>query len=430
MKHKIFLTIILLVFTFGTLAMAEYVEPTSTAPSSNTGDVLRTGPRTTKTTVEKIGTWEFAKNPPDSTGLAEYAKSADLLKDSTYVGDETHKKGLFSEKLTVLGVSKIISGDLITMVDNKTGSSFDQFMNSTSYLYPLNANSTTPAKPLEGIITGRMLGQIALTDKEDDFDPFNRKFNPAYSLDLLATNTSSFNPTTNIGLGDSCNLYPADIGTSIGGGGGCPAGSYITYYKKPTFSGAITSTNNTNSQVVATCTQFNPSMTPKNTGRCPVSNDPLLSLNQSQIYLYCGFGNEYSNVLNDCPTLVQHRLKGSNNSWTYGKPSDMDDTCNSQSKYEVSVTNNCYYNGGISVNYANTSLPNHSVGSPTCSLSLAINNKRLKMPTTLSGNIKWYDSSGNWLNSSFYNDKTKMNDCTPAKAIVTDLYGQFVEKTK
>ena len=267
MKHKIFLTFIVLIFTFGTVALADYVEPASTAPGSNTGAPLMTGPNATRTTFEKIGTWEFAKNPPDSTGLAEYDKSADLLKDSTYAGDETHKKGLFSEKLTVLGVSKIISGDLITKVDNTSGSSFDQFINSTTFVYP-EKTSAQSAKSLEGVITGRMLGKIALTDKEDSFDPLNRSFNPAYTLDMLATNTSNFAPTTNIGLGDSCNLHPADIGASIGDGGGCPAGSYITYYKAPTFSGTLSSTNNTNTQTIATCTQFNPSIAPKNTGKC------------------------------------------------------------------------------------------------------------------------------------------------------------------
>jgi len=251
-------------FTFGTMAMADYIEPTSTAPAGNTGAPVLVGVGTVNI-AHKFGTWEGA-DPNIKT--KDYIKS--VLNNGSYAGSDgvNGVKGGFGEKLVVNGATRFLTSDLLTQVIALSGNSFDQFINTIKYS---DKGVEKTAKALQGIIAGRMLGGISITN--DINLAGNTNANPTYSLDFLATNvdTSSYKPTTNIGLGDSCNLYPADIGVTVGDGGGCPAGSFISYYKKPTFSGTITSTNNTNSQVVATCTKFNPSANPTNTGRC-VSN--------------------------------------------------------------------------------------------------------------------------------------------------------------
>jgi hypothetical protein len=266
MKHKIFLGILVLIFTIGTVALADYIDPSFTPSGGNTPKpVLTNG--TNQRTYETIGTWEAKTNPLNSTSISNYSTAASLLASSTYAGNEdtNNKKGLFSEKLVVLGVTKIISGDLVSMVENTSGSSFDQFISAPTYVYPVNS-STKTAKSLEGIVTGRLLSKLAISDKADIIQ--SSPNNPAYTLDMLATTTTNFAPTTNIGLGDKCNLYPVDLGTVVGDGG-CLPGSYLSYYKAPSFSGTISSSNNTNTQVVGVCTSFSPSASPTNTGHCP-----------------------------------------------------------------------------------------------------------------------------------------------------------------
>ena len=250
------------IVTFGVIALADYVEPASTAPNSNTPEVLKTT-GATALTYDKLGI---------GNGDYNFVPTITVLKDGSWFGvhdTKVDKKyGVFSDKLVSTGANKIgtnkIPEDFIIQVIDKNNKGFDQYILSGIQFKKFPGEVDTTPKPLETLYNGRFVSKFAITDSADNGP--KRLQDPNYTLDFQPT--SSFSPTTNIGLGDSCNLYPVDIGTTVGDGGGCPAGSYISYYKQPTFSGTLSTTNNTNSQTVATCTQFNPSASPKNTGHC------------------------------------------------------------------------------------------------------------------------------------------------------------------
>ncbi len=326
MKHKIFLTLIVLMFTFGTMAMADYVDPTTTAPAGNTGAPVLVGVDTVNI-AHKFGTWEGAD--PNKT-TKDYIKS--VLTNGSYAGSDGANgiKGGFGEKLVVNGATRFLTSDLLTQVDDQnTTKSFDQYLNIPKFVYPINTSAKN-AKALQGIIAGRMLGGIAITN--DINLSGNTAANPVYSLDFLATNfeTSKHNPTTNIGLGDSCNLYAPDIGVTIGSGGGCPAGSYISYYSAPNFSGTLSGTNNTNNQVMATCTKFNPSTNPTNTGRCatnPFSTNTYtverlcrrVNMTTYTTFGSCSFSDTDMGDTGQCKfSLVIDKTKNSKNPKTHG----------------------------------------------------------------------------------------------------------------
>ncbi len=266
MKHKAFLIVLLLLVTFGTAVLADYVEPTGTAPASNTGEVLKTGPKNTNSmTYEKIGIGDGT-----SATISNIASQGWLyLTAGSYAGSGVGDKGVKPDRLVVTGATGVVSGkDFIVRVDPITGNEFDQFKNNSSFKYDkfinnnVNPAPTTP-KPLEAFVAGRYISNFAITNSSD----ITTNSSPnTYSLELREA--GSFDPTTNIGLGNSCNLYPADLGNTIGDGGGCPAGTYMTRYIGPSYSGTLSSTNNTNTQVVATCTEFNPSINPTSGPHC------------------------------------------------------------------------------------------------------------------------------------------------------------------
>ncbi len=331
MKHKIFLILIVFLFVFSSMALADFTEKpigTSnppTAPNGNTGAPVLVGVDTVNI-AHKFGTWEGAD--PNKT-TKDYIKS--VLTNGSYAGSETingTKKGGFGEKLVVNGATRFLTSDLLTQVDDQnTTKSFDQYLNIPKFVYPINTSAKN-SKPLQGIIAGRILGGIALTDK-DDFE--TKQYTPAYSLDFQATSTApKFEPTTNIGLGDSCNLYAPDIGVTIGSGGGCPAGSYISYYSAPSFSGTLSGTNNTNNQIMATCTKFNPSANPTNTGRCatnPFSTNTYLverlcrrvNMTTYTSFTSCNFQDTDMGDTGQCKfNLVIDKTKNSKNPKTHG----------------------------------------------------------------------------------------------------------------
>lgn len=266
MKYKAFLFLFAMVFTFGTIALADYIEPTGSYTAVNTPDVVKTGPRATVATFEKIGIGDGTNSPDIS-----------LLSSGSYAGSGSSDKGVWSEKLYVAGVTSAIDTNSLFLVrvnnvNNTTSSLFDQYSNSVSFKYP-SSSTAKSAKPVEASVAGRYISNFAITSNEDNSTPGGTNPN-GFSLDLQATpGSGGFNPTTNIGLGNYCNLYPPDLGTVVGDGGGCPDGSYMTMYKAPSFSGTLSATNNTNSQIVATCREFNPSVNPTSTGKCANSKN-------------------------------------------------------------------------------------------------------------------------------------------------------------
>ncbi len=270
MKHKAFLVLIVLGFTFGSMAMANYLEPATTAPGSNTPDVVKTGPGANVSGSRAITAIKSKIGIGDGTTFTGNS----FLSTGSYVGTGTGDKGGFAEKLYAGGTTSVIGGstpkDLLIKI-NDVGSNkvmFDQYAYGTQYIYPVNANPRM-TKALEAIVAGRYISKIAITNNQDVDDIQKRKLNPTNSLEFQPTSGSNaFLPTTNIGLGNSCNLYAPDLGVTAGDGGGCPKGSYMTWYKVPTISGTISSSNNNNGVALATCKQFNPATSPTNTGGC------------------------------------------------------------------------------------------------------------------------------------------------------------------
>ncbi len=403
MKHKIFLTIFVLIFTFGTAVLADYLEPTGTAPSNNTGDVLKTGPKSaTLVTFEKIGIGDGTTITPNS-----------LLSSGSYAGIGSNKGG-FMEKLVVSGVTTISNpADFTVRVQDVNNSGFDQFTSSNVQFFDKIKNQNINSKPLQAYIAGRILGKLAITDNADTGSTKN--YNPSYSLDFLATGTSNYAPTTNIGLGDFCDLYPVDLGKTVGDGGGCPAGSYMTMYKAPSFTTPVTSTNNTNSQVVATCTQFNPSISPKTLGRCS-------SARSASSAVSANFGNQVADKcymnFSGCTVANSYKDGAYFGNGAYNPLQD----CNYMSQHTWSITGSC----------PNGPVMNAPIGikidSYRCTNTVSISsNGYMKMPSPLSGNITWY------LNGSQYNpgnDQTSVDGCGIDKVTVVDAYGQYVEKNK
>jgi hypothetical protein len=271
MKHKIFLFSIIALIAIGSVALANYVEPTSTAPNNNTGIVLKTGPDEPVRMFEKIGT---ANGAPLTWG--PFANM-----------------GLYSDKFIAIGAS-VVSDNLIVS-SKQTGSlPFDQYSNNTNGLLTYddpntNGDDNITPKPLEAFITGRYFSKLFIT--------IDSSLTPKYDLELRAS--SGFSPTTNFGLGDYCELYPNHLGKQVvpdGNGniyGGCFGGfkdsvnniyeydiAYMSMYKPPSWTGTLSSINNTNNQVVGRCTFFNPSTSPTNLGPCytAVIGKPSVSL--------------------------------------------------------------------------------------------------------------------------------------------------------
>lgn len=251
MKHKILLFLVIILIAIGSSVLADYIEPTVAAPGNNTPNtILKTGPANqVVTTVEKIGVGDGTNQPSQS-----------LLKN----GGSFISLGGGSDKFVTIGASKVNA-----IPTSQTKSPNDFFIKGDSSSFDQYINNST-VKPLEAFIAGRYISKLAITGKEDDpADVTQRAYNPAYDLDLQATSPANgdFNPTTNIGLGNTCNLYPGDMGNSLDIGG-CPQGSYMTMYKSPTWSGTLSSTNNNTNMMIAQCTYFNPSSNPTNTGDC------------------------------------------------------------------------------------------------------------------------------------------------------------------
>lgn len=259
MKYKIFIFSLFALITVGSLVMADYVDPTGGASSYNTPEVLKTGSDTEKMTVEKVGT---------STSNTSSPKVGNFF-----------ITGAFSDKLTVMGATQI---DKNFVVKSLASSLFDQYDNSFTYIDPVTL-ATHTSKPVEAVIPGRFTSKLIISNKESGSTPTHR---------LMLEPSSIFTPTTNIGLGNSCDLYPENFGFVISYtpsdsgtlNGGCPAGSYFTTYKNlPTISGNPTAVNNNNYFKFGKCTYFAPSATPYSTGRCYTENSFITKSNIKQV---------------------------------------------------------------------------------------------------------------------------------------------------
>ncbi len=256
-KKNIFIvTLFALIFT-ASFVTADYVGPASSPPNGNTPPVLKTeseNPNNKDFLYEKIG-----------TGNGNLYPALSQLANGSYFGvtENGQAYGLFSDKSVVVG-NTIISDDF-TVSSRNTSDPFDQYTNQFSYLsFPTNTSTT--AKKIEALINGVLFSKVSVAN---DVGASN-----SYSLELSTLNNT---PTTNIGLGNTCSLYPQDIGTKIMDDLGCPAGSYMSMYQTPSFSGAISSTNNTNNQVVAQCTYFR-----------PVNNPIMFDCHQSETEFFVG----------------------------------------------------------------------------------------------------------------------------------------------
>ncbi len=368
MKHKAFLVLIVLGFTFGSMALANYVEPTATAPGSNTPDVVKTGPGANVSGTRAVTVIKSKLGIGDGINLP----NSSLLTAGSYIGTgcsgisclvqtgSTGDKGGFMEKLVVLGATGVVGGSapknvLVKINDVGSNSSkFDQYVYGAQYEYPLGA-SKKMAKALEAIVAGRYISKMMVTDTPDTGNTDTSDL----SLNLQATST--FKPTTNIGLGDTCDLYAYDLGSAVGDGGGCPKGSYMVWYKQPSFSGTLSATNNNNGVVFAKCRQFNPSASPTNTGHCATGRPAFTHLSQ--------LAKDTS--VNPCKFMAARQGA----TWPSGTP--------------VGATFN-----GVNVK------------------------------------LKWYD--GNTYNSSLDNKTTFTYGCGsgPWRIVATDDYGQYAEETK
>lgn len=247
MKYKAFLVLGILAFMFGTAVLADYVEPTGSPTGINTPEVLKTQSGTIRM-VEKIGVGNGSLRPIES-----------LLAQGPYIGVTQNNihYGTYSEKFVSQGASTFGNDLTVFFSGNNTltNPNLDQYKNPIQNI-----------KPLQVILSGKLSSAVAIT-----LDPDLASSAPNnYSLDLKATSgTNGFNPTTNVGLGNSCNLYPPDFGLSVDDGGGCPAGMYLSMFKDIDVGKfTATSTNNMNGAVVAVCTGFDPSPAPTNTGAC------------------------------------------------------------------------------------------------------------------------------------------------------------------
>ena len=250
-KKNIFIVIFFTLITVASFATADYVEPSSSAPNNNvTKSILKTVSNTgTDSLYEKLG-----------TGNGNLYPELIQLTNGSYFGvtDNGTKYGLFSDKSVVTG-NTIVSENFNIMSDD-LNDPFDQYSTQFTYAsFPSMTNTT--AKKLEALINGRFVTKNLLISNS------NNTGAPNYGLELRPAN--GFNPTTNIGLGNSCKIYPLDMGATVGAfGTGCPTGSYMSMYKGPSFSGTLSSSNNTNNQLVAQCTYFKPSASPTNNTNC------------------------------------------------------------------------------------------------------------------------------------------------------------------
>jgi hypothetical protein len=256
MKYKIFIFSLFALITVGSLVMADYVDPTGGASSYNTPEVLKTGSDTEKMTVEKVGT---------STSNTSSPKVGNFF-----------ITGAFSDKLTVMGATQI-DKNFRVISEKFTIPTFDQYTDSFTYIDPVTL-ATHTSKPVEAVIPGRFTSKLIISNKESGSTPTHR---------LMLEPSSTFTPTTNIGLGNSCDLYPQNFGFIFNvndPNGGCPAGSYFTTYKNlPTISGNPTAVNNNNYFKFGKCTYFAPSTTPSSTGRCYTEKSFITTYHTKQI---------------------------------------------------------------------------------------------------------------------------------------------------
>ncbi len=402
MKHKLFLILIGVFVLVGSTVLAEYIAPGTATPghsvpsdsASSTPEVLKTrnGNFDAALSYERLGT-------SDASSTASTKLDRNLLSLGVYA-----IQGAYVEKLVTLGVSGVATASDFTIKGNST--KFDQYANPFTFVdYQTNVNTT--AKPLMAYIAGRYVSKFAVTDNANSTK--DAALDPKYSLDLQAT--SSFNPTTNIGRGNSCNLYPVDLGTAAGDGGGCPAGSYITKYTAPTLTGYASDANNNNETVVATCTEFNPAASPTNLGHCDTGR-----------------------------TFLQENIHGGNNGKITG---------NQTTTYSSVTTNLCKYVVGSGYDYQGVD----GSGSYVDSMQQAVfkgknvkyhwfysksyyQNNAINYYTVKLNNPSWVkDASGNWIDAettgmlfqTCYRTNRTNTSGDGFYAIVSDDYGQMHE---
>lgn len=402
MKHKLLLILIGAFVLVGSSVLAKYVAPGGTFPnatvsgviSGNTPEVLKTraGNFDSAVSYERLGIG-------DGTNTSNTKLDRSLLENGPYTLLGTHV-----EKLVTLGASDVNKTSSVDFTIKGSGTKFDQYANPFTFT-DIQTNITANSKPLLAYIAGRYVSNFALTSDADATGSNSNR----YSFDLQAT--SSFNPTTNIGLGNSCNLYPVDIGTTAGDGGGCPAGSFITQYKTPTLTGYATDANNNNTTVVATCTEFNPATSPTNLGHCDTGR-----------------------------TFLQENIHGSNNGKITG---------NQTLTYSSVTTDLCKYVVGSGYDYQGVD----GSGSYTDSMQQATfkgknvkyhwfysktyyENNRMNYYTVKLNNPSWVkDASGNWINAettgmlfqTCYRTNRTGTTGDGFYAIVSDDYGQMHE---
>src|SRR3990167_970737 len=353
-KHKIFLFSVIALIAIGSVTLANYVEPTdidsSATPSSfNTGAVLKTGPDTTVRMFEKIGTGGNTLQTEQ-----DYQSFGTLLTSGIY-----SNLGTQSDKFVGIG-SSIIADDFVVKSDSQWSTDFDQYKDKFSY-----GVSPTEARGLEAFVAGRYISKLLITGI-DDID-----YTPKYDLELRAT--SSFSPTTNFGLGDSCSLYPSDLGTSISASinyTGCRGGfwdstksimeyemGYISMYKAPSWTGTLGANNNTNNQVVGTCTFFNPSANPTSKGRCYASKKIISTSTDEEVRCNDNTSSDYGKT-SWSDSLNFNWCIGSNNS-----PGSLVNT--GQCLMVITPDKNYAKNIKVSTNGSSYSAPTDSSGSFT-----------------------------------------------------------------
>lgn len=334
-KHKFFLIVLLAGFTVGLSTLAQYVGPTTTAPGNNTPAPLKTNyGNSNVSTYEKIGTGNGTSGP-----------AIGLLANGTY-----SNLGLHSDTFTSLGTS-IINSDLTipNLTDNGLTDNgyFDKYSNSFTYNDVHTNVNNIIGKKIESMLSGRLISRILISD--------NKTATPTYDLELRAT--SGFEPKTNIGLGNTCNLYPANLGSGVGYSAftGCHGPfwdatysinefemGYMSYYTPPSWTGALNAGNNTNNQVVGTCTFWNPAVNPQNIGACYPNNKDVSNATKTGAIMYDnGYIGEvhYRFFPMTTGSLGSYISQGSGNIWSLVASGDLIPVnTGKNAKYRLSIS--------------------------------------------------------------------------------------------
>lgn len=307
-KKTVFIITAVCMLALTSAVYATFVEPTFTPSGGNTPIPLKTGPDEFFKMKYPFGVG--AAHSKD-TKILDYVKNNQTNKldelilqtknNVTTVNGYTHFSGIAD--IFVNPMATIVDGDLRVKNPDETNNGkgttppFNQyFLDTKNKFVDLISNVDKPSfykqsKPVEAYLPLRLLSRVVIADKENFIKPEkygdssiqNRNLEPAYDLELqYREGTGGFAPTTNIGLGEFCEVSASEMNSY-----GCPNGAYIStlddtgniFINDPTLNGTNREYNkNTKTYTMkdytysstpyAMCTYWAPSKNPANIGNC------------------------------------------------------------------------------------------------------------------------------------------------------------------